>query len=668
MSASILHFTPRAELEPAENVDAFIDMCRQSEVLNAHLQFEKNVWDAGRLKGHNKVHRAVFSNLEASSKSEPEPCLAEPFLPFAKAVLVYLEDQRPVTSQAPRITALRCIEAALREHHKGCRPTALDTMVLDTAVDLARRQVSPSVAYRVAGQIEAIAELMRTKQFISLRGKWLHSLTKPQEHGTRIGADALEARQKKLPSAETLMAIGGIFQEATSAPDVLVSSFLTLMLCAPERINEPLGLSRNSLVEEGSKIGMRWPGSKGFEDGTKWLPTVMGPLAREALGKILKVTAPAQALAAWYTANPNTLYLHDGATLLRGVEVLTLAEVALILWGNPDLTGTANGFCSITNKLPKQRLGGKSVGYRFEDVERAVIAMLPASFPYVAGSPELKCKDSVVVVRTNEMHSSKATYMCMFETFDYQAITNPLGAREARKSTSIFERFNYKEADGSPIELKSHALRHYLNMLAQIGGLTSAQIAFFSGRKNISQNRAYNSRTSSEIQAPIAKALALGFTSELEVQTQGRARPLVTRAEFRKLGLENGHTSDFGYCEHDFASEPCPQNRDCVNCEEHECVKGDAEKEAGLRQRRSEAVYFLNRAKSALRAEEYNADTWVAHHSKSLARIEALIGLIDDPKIAVGASIRLTIDSVPLITNPGVQAIQFHTKESMRLA
>ena len=313
MSASILHFTPRAELEPAENVDAFIDMCRRSEVLNAHVQFDKNVWDAGGLKGHNKVHRAVFSNLEASSKSDPEPCLAEPFLSFAKAVLVYLQDQRPVTSQAPRITALRCIEAALRQHHKGCRPTAVDAVMLDTAVEFARRQVSPAVAYRVAGQIEAIAELMRTKQFISLRGKWLHGLVKPQEHGTRIDAQALEARQKKLPSEEILKAIGGIFQEATSTLDVLVSSFLALMLCEPERINEPLRLSRNCLVEEGAKIGMRWPGSKGFEDGTKWFPTIMGPLARDALGNILNATAPGQALAAWYTANPTTLYLHEGA-------------------------------------------------------------------------------------------------------------------------------------------------------------------------------------------------------------------------------------------------------------------------------------------------------------------------------------------------------------------
>lgn len=404
-------------------------------------------------------------------------------------------------------------------------------------MELARRQVSAAVAYRVAGQIEAIAEFMRLKQFISLRDKWLHGMSKPQEHGSRIAPDALKARQKKLPSKEALMAIGYIFQEATTAPDVLVSSFLALMLCAPERINEALGLSRNNLVEEKGKIGMRWPGSKGFEDGVKWFPTAMGPLAREAMRNILNVTEPAQVLADWYTKNPKKLYLHEGAKHLRSVEVLKLEEVALILWGNPDLGSAANFFSSTTKDLPKQPLGGKSIGYRFDDIERAVISMLPKAFPYVAGSPQLKCMDSVVVMRTNEMHSGKATYLCMFETVDYNVITNPLGSREGR-GVSIFERFNYTEADGTPIELRSHALRHYLNMLAQIGGLTSAQIAFFSGRKDKSQNRWYNSRTSPEIQAPITAALASGFTSELELQSQLRERPLITRSEFRKLGLE----------------------------------------------------------------------------------------------------------------------------------
>jgi hypothetical protein len=305
-------------LEPLANVEAFVELCRDSEVLDAKWQFDKNVRDLGYLKGQNKVHRAVFSTLEASRDNKEVPCLPHPFLDFAKATLIYLHDKRPVTSQSLRIAALRCLEAALRESSKGSRPTAVDEMTLDSAVELATRQVSPSVAYRIAGQLEYIAEFMRTKSFIILRQRWRHGTKKPQERSSRISQEALTARQEKLPSAATLRALGAIFYEAIEPADMLVSSNAGLMLCAPERINELLRLRRNCFVEgDGEyrgKLGLRWSGSKGFEDTTKWLPTEMVPIARQAVANIVQVTTPAQKLAAWYTANPTKLYLHDGAT------------------------------------------------------------------------------------------------------------------------------------------------------------------------------------------------------------------------------------------------------------------------------------------------------------------------------------------------------------------
>ena len=249
MSTPVLNFTPRAELESLANLEAFVALCRKSEVLGANGQFGKNVWNIGYFKGHNKVNRAVFSTLEASSNNEPEPSLPHPFLDFAKATLVYLHDMRPVTSIGARIAALRCLEAALRESSKDSRPTAVDEMVLDSAVEFARRQVSPRAAYRIAGQLEYIANFMHSKGFISLRQRWTHGVKKPRELGSRISKEALIARQEKLPSAATLRAIAGIFCDATEPADVLISCITCLMLCAPERINEVLRLRRNCLVE-----------------------------------------------------------------------------------------------------------------------------------------------------------------------------------------------------------------------------------------------------------------------------------------------------------------------------------------------------------------------------------------------------------------------------------
>lgn len=658
MNASVLHFTPQGELEPHANLQEFIELCRKSEVMGANRQFENNVWDDGFLKGQNKANRVIFSTLEAASDSKPEPSLPEPFLNFAKATVIYLQDKRPVVSQSTRIAALRCLEAALRRESKGSRPTAVDHVVLDTAVSLAKHQVSPAVAYRIAGQLEYISEFMASKQFISLRQRWTHGMKKPQEVGSRISKQALEARKEKLPSAATLRALAGIFHQAVEPSAVMTSSMTALMLCAPERINEVLRLRRNCIVEgDGEfrgKLGLRWAGSKGFVNTTKWLPSEMTGVAREAVDNLIRVSAPAHELATWYTANPTTLFLHEHVAHLRGQRVLSLRELASVLWGDENAKNQANIWAN-GHGLEKQPLQGRSIGYLFEDVERAVLSMLPPTFPFMPGAPDLRCMDAIAVARTNEMHANRATYLCMFNCVDNGTITNRFGAREGRRS--IFEEFGYTEDDGSPIELTSHSLRHYLNTLAQMGGLSSAEIAIFSGRKDVKQNRSYDHMSSEEVQAPISQALKAGFTSELE-PVNALGRELMMRSEFRGLGLTAAHTTEFGWCRHNFASEPCQMYRDCINCQEQECVKGETHKEANLRQLKSETEYLLKQAKAALSDEEYGADAWVKHQTTTLERVNQMLSILEDPEVPRGARIRLDISNAPLITTDGVQPMR----------
>lgn len=667
MSAPVLLFTPRAELEPQANLEAFVELCRRSEVMAAHLQFDDNAWEVGHLKGQNKTNRVIFSTLEASSIGNPEPSLPAPFLNFAKAAIVYLQDKRGVVSQGTRIGALRCLEAALRQESKGSRPTAVDSVVLDAAVELAKKQVSPAVAYRIAGQLEYIAEFMASKLFISMRQRWKHGMKKPQEVGSRISQEALTARKEKLPSAAALRALAGIFHQAVEPPDVLTSSMTAVMLCAPERINEVLRLRRNCLVEgDGEfrgKLGLRWAGSKGFENTTKWLPSDMSDVAREAVVNLTRVSEPANQLAAWYTANPTKLFLHEGAEYLRGQRVLTLTEVALVLWGDEGAKNQANTWAN-GHELEKQPLDGKRIGYLFSDVERAVIGMLPSTFPFMPGSPDLRCMDAMAVMRTNEMHANRATYLCMFSCVDNEAVTSRFGTREGR--ASIFDAFAYTEDDGSPIELNSHSLRHYLNTLAQMGGLSSAEIAIFSGRKDIKQNRNYDHMSSAEVQAPISEALSSGFTSELEpVDVSGRT--LMLRSEFRGLGLTAGHTTEYGWCRHNFASEPCQLYRDCMNCQEQECIKGEGKKEANLRLLKSETEYLLRQAKAALSDEEYGADTWVKHQTATLERVTSMLSILENPEVPVGARIRLDVTNTPLITSDHVKPIRVIRKQQALL-
>ncbi|WP_426212583.1 hypothetical protein [Massilia sp. TWP1-3-3] len=107
-------------------------------------------------------------------------------------------------------------------------------------------------------------------------------------------------------------------------------------------------------------------------------------------------------------------HLHDEAAGLREKDVVALEELSFILWGDQGSAYSAATWALTTNKLQKFLLGGRKYGFRFEDVERAVVAMLPTTFPYLIGAPRLLCEDAMSIARTNETHAKTATYFCMF--------------------------------------------------------------------------------------------------------------------------------------------------------------------------------------------------------------------------------------------------------------
>lgn len=647
MSEGTIHFTPRDELDGQVNLSAFIELCRHAPVLSANEQFEKNIWETGKTrKGKNGTDRIVFSTMEAAKENKHVPTLPEPYLSFAKAVIVYMDDKRPVVSQGPRIAALRLLEAALRDHNKDRRPTAVSHTVLDTAADLAKRNLD-GAAYGVAGQLEAIAALMRDKRFVHFTSRWVHGLSKPHETGSRIDEASLRARRDKLPSPAAIRGLAGVFLNAVGVADTLISSSATLMICAPERINEVTRLPRNCLVQgderfEG-KLGIRWAGSKGADDHVKWIPTQMAGIAREAISRLEASSRKANEIAAWYVRNPRAIYLAEGAQHLREMELLTTAEVSLLLWGPSG--GNAIQWCK-QQSIDLMKEGG-AVKVRFSDVEKAVLSMLPRTFPYLPGEgPPIRVDEALCVMRKNELHPRRASYECMFDLLEQSDIASRLGQRNDSGIPSLFSKYGFTEDDGTPIVVNSHAFRHYLNTLAQMGGLTDVQIAVFSGRVDVRQNSVYDHMTSDQAQAPIHTATKThGFMAGL---VAAPSRKLVNRADFAGLGLGAAHTSDYGYCRHDFAAEPCQMHRDCLNCEEQECVKGEAHKEANLRARIEETRNLLSAAKTALTDEEYGADRWVTHQEKTLKRAEALLAILSDAATPAGARVRLAGEDLPM--------------------
>ncbi len=650
--AEIVLFTPKAEFDATANLNGFVDMCRRKlTVFGPDLPFQNDVWDvseavATKGKGGARV-RIKFSNAATVAEKAPEMML-EPFLSFAKAYVRYMHGMRPSKVIQFRMAALRAIEAALLERGVAPDPVQIDTRVLNRAAQIVADKFSESAAYRVGGQIEMIGTFLAESRLTSVPVRWRNPIKRPSS-AVRVGKEFDERRAEKMPSSAALDALPRIFRLATDPADVITVSIAAILLASPDRIGEVLALPESCEVREPGKgqedaYGLRWWPAKGAEPMVKWLVPSMASVVAEALQKIRVVTDEARRIAKWYEQNNGQIYLASDASYLRGQKWLSIAEVAEIV----GLSGAVNAraWCKLSAVRTEQREGGgRRVYARFSDVEAAVLAMLPSGFPIIDKATGLKYSEALLVVRRNELGAQRGTYRCMIEAVGIGQINAGLGSRVEHGHGSIFTRFGFTEPDGSHIAVTSHQFRHYLNTLAQAGGLSQLDIAKWSGRKDIRQNEAYDHVTPGQMLQKIRDAVGgdqmFGPLAELPKKV------LIRRDEFARLVVPTAHTTDLGYCVHDYTASPCQLHMDCIHCQDLVCVKGDAEKEASLRQRLDEAKGLEDMAQAATDEGYSGSDRWLDHHRTTVDRLTQLCSIMDDPTVPDGAVIQLAAPTMP---------------------
>jgi hypothetical protein len=111
--------------------------------------------------------------------------------------------------------------------------------------------------------------------------------------------------------------------------------------------------------------------------------------------------------------------------------------------------------------------------------------------------------------------------------------------------------------------------------------------------------------------------------------------------------MERGamHISMWGVCSHDFIMSPCEKFRDCLNCEEHVCIKG-AEKDnvdhlQRIEKRLAQVTQDYEAAKLALAEGYAGADRWFEYHERTVERLRQLVEILESPQIEDGAQIKL---------------------------
>ena len=655
--SDVILFTPLVEKTAQENLDAFVDLCKNKlAVFEKDLPFDDFVWDItdtvqDRGKGSRK--RIYFSSWDTVNDSEPKS-MPEPFVRFAKAYVRYQHGFKPIIDQGARVAPLRAICAALDEIGKAS-PVDIDGHVLNRAAQLLEESNSAERAYRLGRQLQGISEFLTEKRLVKTALSWKSHIKRPSDT-QRVGKEFDDRRQEKLPSGADLDAVAEAYRLAKDPGDVIITSIAAIMCSTPDRIAEILTLRADcehlDRLPDGKEVyGLRYWPAKGADPMVKYVIPAMTDLVKDAIARIRQHTESSRALARWYEANPNRMYLPERLEHLRGVG-LTLEQVSEILFGVPDSLNEARSWLD-HRKLRERWTRIKDVPIPFADLEKAVIEELPHDFPFLDKGMGLKYSEALCVVPRFTFNQQKRTcYFCL-GSITHGNVNDGLGCGFERGISSVFTRAGISGLDGEPIRINTHKFRHYLNTLAMQGGLSDLDVAKWSGRKDVRQNRAYDHVSARDKLALIRDAI--GDQSKM-FGPLGHAPsvPSIKRDEFANLKVMNAHTTEFGYCTHDYASTPCQKYLDCLNCNELVCIKGDEVREANIRRQLEETRGLLAAARRGVEEGAYGADRWLQHQTQTLQRLEELSVILDNPMVQRGAVIQLKhLPSASRLTQAG---------------
>lgn len=632
----IFHFKPQLEIDAERNLLEFISKCKTDlTVFSNELD-----WDAWRWP---KAANFTKSGANSRTKNEADK-LDDAFIDFAKAYFRYQQGHKP-TGAKNELKALRTIEAALLQSGVPASIHNLSMPILDKASQLMRDSYLSGSDYHGGRELERLAQFVTSKKLIAADlGGWRNPIARKQDT-IQTGEKAKARREKKLPSEEALTAMAEIFASAPAEPkDIFTSCTFAMLMCAPSRISEVLELPVDCEVEEVDskgvpRYGWRFYAGKGFGGDIKWIPTEMVVIAKEAIKRLTKLTEESRKLAKWIETNPDKFYRHECCPKVDDDYPLTIKEACQAL-------GQANGTSrQCHTSLNNFGLEQKDGVHTLKTLWKYLLLRQPEGFPWVNRERNIKYSNALFCMRRNLIHSQRGISPVILWVPTNTVFNNDLSPRESLKSSthqSIFDRYGYFAADGKQIKLNSHQARHLLNTFAQRGGLSQLEIAKWSGRADQKQNRTYNHMSEYEM---VAKAEALDTSLALFGPSGEIDKHLpITIQEFNAMEKGAVHVTEFGICVHDFTMTPCEKYRDCLNCHEQVCIKGENEKLIRIKARLSKVEQLFQAAENALKEGLSGADRWYVYHKNTFERLLELVTILEHPDVESGAQIKLRND------------------------
>ena len=634
--AEIFHFKPKLEIDAERNLMAFISQCK-TELTVFGNDLDWNAWKWPKVANFTKVGVQSRTNNEYTK-------LDDDFIDFAKAYFRYQQGHKS-TGAKNELKALRTIEAALLQSGHPAGIHNLSIPILDNAAQLMRSSYLSGANYHGGRELERLAKFVTSKKLIAadLSG-WRNPIARKRDE-IQTGEKAKARREKKLPSEEALIALAEIFAADPAEPrDIFTSCTFAMLMSAPSRITEVLELPVDCEVEEVDskgllRYGWRFYAGKRFGGDIKWIPTEMVGIAKEAIKRLTQLTEESRKLAKWIETNPDKFYRHECCPNIDEDHPLTMKEACQAL-GQANVTRK-----KCTTSLYNCGLETKDGVHTLQSLWKYALSRQPESFPWLNRERKIKFSNALFCMQKHLLSKGRGFIPVILWAPSNNSINNDLSPRyslEGDYHQSIFDRYGYCGTDGSQIKLTSHQARHLLNTFAQRGGLSQLEIAKWSGRADQKQNRTYNHMSEYEM---VAKAEALDTSLTLFGPSGEIEKHLpITIQEFNTMEKGAVHVTEFGVCVHDFTMTPCEKYRDCLNCHEQVCIKGENEKLIRIKARLSKVEQLYQAAENALNEGLSGADRWYEYHKNTLDRLLELISILEHPDVESGAQIKLRND------------------------
>ncbi|MBP0495812.1 hypothetical protein [Roseomonas indoligenes] len=596
----------------------------------------------------------------------------EPFGSFVRAVVCHREilsaDGLAISRHEDMVRACRYLyevlllreTVGLEDDRVKISPCRLMRGDFDEAESSARVRESVGAANNISSALEILGEMMDRRGLAAVPLQWSGS-RRSRDKYDRVGDAAERRRQAKLPSDEVFSALAMISSRGDLPDrDLLRQRGAEILMCCGFRINELLTLPRTTWVvtpvvdrdgevmldrsgRPAERVGLRyWPEKGGStETQIKWLHSAAVEVVRRALDDITRITAPFAEAARYMVENPGRTVLGPPWDAMPADRHLSMAEAAALLnFGSPVAMSSFVKRTAMEVRQVDLGRGRTQLAVLKGDVEAHLVRQSGVGEIVLPGGEEnIALHDCLFVVPVEFFHPKNGNLRGTATIVNDGQLNAYLCGNGGTKS--IFERFDVSGLDGRSLRVNSHQFRHWLNTVAQEGGLSEAEVARWMGRVSLGQNAAYDHVSPSKMARRLREKLHSGQAVGPVVEQLRDIKDPVRREEFARSAIPAAHATDIGTCLHDWSALPCDKHGACVNCEEHWLVKGDTLQMLNAERFRDDTKILLEMARLEASEDTYGADNWLAHHERALSQIGRVLEAHRDPNIPDGTPVRL---------------------------